>query len=267
MDCLIIIEFVVRVLGTEDRTTSNPVAASDNVLAFVSFPGNEIKDLFVHESQEPAQDLPKPPAQKETSAPPKPPAAKKENAPRKEAPRSDRGEPKHSESKQHTNNDKKHEPKAKHHTDNTAPAVKQDKPRQEPASAPGTGNHLLGLKVRTNNNSVASKDTSAAEIKKVEFDFQAALVNFDKVSVQEEVIKEKVVDIAPAYVKDDFFDSFVEKKSARPTYQAERALNQDTFGAASLQSNYRRYGGRGHGGGRGRGRGRGGRGNGNPESL
>ena len=150
----------------------------------------------------------------------------------------------------------------------TAPN-RHEKPRNEPTSAPGTGNHLLGLKVRTNYNSDASKTTSTADIKKVEFDFQAALVNFDKVSIQEEVIKEKVVEIAPAYVKDDFFDSFVEKKSARPTYQAERALNQDTFGAASLQSNYKRYGGRGRGGGRGggRGRGRGGRGNGNPETL
>lgn len=41
----------VHTLGTEERITdvSKKIAASDEVMPFVSFPGYEIKDLYVHE--------------------------------------------------------------------------------------------------------------------------------------------------------------------------------------------------------------------------
>ena len=42
----------VKCLGTEDRVTdaANVVAANPAILAFVTFPGHEIKDLYVHET-------------------------------------------------------------------------------------------------------------------------------------------------------------------------------------------------------------------------
>jgi len=103
-----------------------------------------------------------------------------------------------------------------------------------------------------------------------DFDFEAGLTNFDK-----GVVLAEVATAAPKqeakYKKDDFFDSLScdtldrsEGRRTRLNAQEERNLNQDTFGAISLQSSYRRNyrGGRGGGyrggGGRGRGRGRGG---------
>jgi protein LSM14 len=87
----------VRCLGTEDRHASRVVAPSPQILAFVSFPGQEIKDLYVHESVIPEQPVvevvntPPPPTPApaptpkassiETSiAPPMPPLIKQEQA-------------------------------------------------------------------------------------------------------------------------------------------------------------------------------------------
>ena len=44
----------VRYFGTEDRPVEKKIAGNEAVLAFVSFPGNEIKDLYVHEGDEAA---------------------------------------------------------------------------------------------------------------------------------------------------------------------------------------------------------------------
>eukprot|EP01006_Ploeotia_vitrea_P033585 TRINITY_DN65592_c10_g4_i1.p1 TRINITY_DN65592_c10_g4~~TRINITY_DN65592_c10_g4_i1.p1 ORF type:complete len:327 (+),score=4.66 TRINITY_DN65592_c10_g4_i1:82-1062(+) len=48
----------VKCYGTEDRETSQFVPINNNLMPFVSFPGNEIKDLFVHEEE---QNNPQPP--------------------------------------------------------------------------------------------------------------------------------------------------------------------------------------------------------------
>lgn len=98
-----------------------------------------------------------------------------------------------------------------------------------------------------------------------EFDIQSNLANFEK--EDEESSDEEQVHEPTAYAKDDFFDSIscdaIDKRDGvdnRLRGSAERHLNTETFGAASLNSQRRRrYGGRGGG----RGRGRGGRGRGN----
>lgn len=103
-----------------------------------------------------------------------------------------------------------------------------------------------------------------------EFDFTEGLDKFNKDEVAPKVADPAVeTPKVPAYKKDDFFDNFAaeeERETGRPvgrmTASDERALNQDTFGAVALQSNYRRFnirgGGRGRGSGPGRGRGGGG---------
>lgn len=57
--------YTVRTLGTEDRVKdpSKSMAPLDSVLTFVSFPGSNIKDLFVHETPVVAaqEALPTPP--------------------------------------------------------------------------------------------------------------------------------------------------------------------------------------------------------------
>lgn len=230
-------------LGTEDRVTDKPVAAATSVLPFVSFPGSEIKDLFVHEQTE----APAPPANERKSNPPQPP---RNDRPRNDKPKNDnrRGNDNRNTTRDNRQNN-----------EYSKPAPRQ--PRETSSSTPGMGDHLKNMRVRSEG---GADDKSAAAIKKQsDFDFQAALTNFDKVAVSENVKAEQaessIEPVTPKYVKDDFFDSLTNEKAARPTYQAERSLNQDTFGATSVQSNRRSGGrGRGRGGGGGRGRGRGG---------
>lgn len=231
-------------LGTEDRVTDSPVSAGTSVLPFVSFPGSEIKDLFVHEPTE----TPAPPVVERKSDPPHPPKNdnKQRDKPRHDKPRND-----------NRNGNRDNNRDSRQH--NTAPR----QPREQSGATPGMGDHLKNMRVRSDGN---TDDKSAAAIKsQQDFDFQAALTNFDKVAIIEEVKNEKAAEgtteaaiepVAVKYVKDDFFDSLTSEKTARPSYKAERSLNQDTFGATSVQSN-RRSGGRGGRGGRGRGRGQG----------
>jgi hypothetical protein len=129
----------------------------------------------------------------------------------------------------------------------------------------GTGAHLLNM--REKKGSEASKNIEVSG----EFDFEAGLNIFKKDEVLAKVAKEKEgAEIAAKevkYVKDDFFDSLSgglndRKEGSRLTHSQERVLNQDTFGAVALQSNYRRGGGGGYRGGGGGGGGRGGRGGG-----
>ena len=122
----------------------------------------------------------------------------------------------------------------------------------------GTGAHLLNM--REKKGSEASKNIEVSG----EFDFEAGLNIFKKDEVLAKVAKEKEgAEIAAKevkYVKDDFFDSLSgglndRKEGSRLTHSQERVLNQDTFGAVALQSNYRRGGGGGYRGGGGGGRG------------
>ena len=142
---------IVRCLGTEDRVKdpAQKIPANTNVIAFVSFPGNDIKDLFVHEAvpEAPPQN---PPGREQAfptqrSAPPSTaPAAKQEQA--KPAPRSTAPAP-----------------SAPASASAPAPASQQHKPtdgeqksssagiqartRAQPSGV-GTGQHLLHLRVR-----------------------------------------------------------------------------------------------------------------------
>ena len=97
------------------------------------------------------------------------------------------------------------------------------------------------------------------------FDFAAGLDNFDKDKVAVDG-GQQASEAVVAYEKDDFFDNLSndiadrEQGKRRMTASEERNLNQDTFGAISVQHRrYSNYRGRGRGGGRGGGRGRGGR--------
>lgn len=221
------------------------------MIAFVTFSGNDIKDLYVHEktaaSSENVESLPSvPPAnandKKDQSVyqPPKPPVEGDQNDKRK-----NRSNTQNANSKRETNK-----------VEGTA----------------GTGAHLLSLREKKGADSSQSIQVSG------EFDFQAGLNIFKKEEVLAKVAKEKEgAEIAlneVKYKKDDFFDSLScsltdrqEGVNNRLTHSQERILNQDTFGAVALQSNnnYRRGGGGGYrggggdnsGGGRGRGGGRG----------
>lgn len=231
----------VKCFGTEDRVTdpSKKVQATpDKIIAFVNFPGSEIKDLMVHEqpTPAPAPDAKSKPASKSKQQKPPPAAAP---PPAATAPPPAAAPP---------------------------PAPEQGSAQgSAPTSAPhrgtaGTGAHLMRMKVRKGADSGESIATGTT------FDFSAGLNLFKKQEEMQKVEQEKTKDVAK-YQKDDFFDTMScdltdrqEGIKSRLTYSEERTLNQDTFGAIALQNNnYRRGNYRGGRGGRGyRGRGRGG---------
>lgn len=237
----------VRYFGTEDRPAAKKMPKNDAVLAFVSFPGNEIKDLYVHEGDDDAGGEQQ--AQQTSETPPPPPPAQSgppavpdiKKAPRQQQQQSQQ---QHQRGNNNRNNAKK-------------------------ASAVGTGAHLLHLRERTNNGAGGGLQKAEGE-----FDFEGGLTSFKKEEVLAEVASEQSgVQVESCYKKDNFFDmlssSSLDDQSGvrreRLTAGQERVLNQDTFGAIALQQNNRyRHGGRGRGrgGGRGGGRGRGHRGSG-----
>lgn len=224
--------------GTEDRVSdpANAVSGTSAVLPFVSFPGSEIKDLMVHEPTEVEATSAPEKAQKSESKPPK---QKQSNQTQKSKDNSKSGKSK--------------------------PAENQKPKASQPQHAAGTGAHLMNLRERK----AAGGDDSSGTVATTEFDLQAALSKFTKVSIGADDEAAADVPTEAVYVKDDFFDNLscdVNDRSAgkptRVTAKEERVLNQDTFGAVSLHNNYR--GGRG---GRGRGRGRGGRGRGGSRNI
>lgn len=234
-------------MGTEDRVSdpSKKVLPTPISIAFVTFSGNDIKDLYVHEKSTVT-------ASEVDALPPVPPSTAIANDKKVESeseppkvPVSDVDQADKRKSRNNVQNNSKKDVKA----EGTA----------------GTGAHLLNM--REKRGSEASKNIEVSG----EFDFEAGLNIFKKEEVLAKVAKEKEsAEIAVKevkYVKDDFFDSLSgglndRKEGNRLTHSQERVLNQDTFGAVALQSNYRRGGGyRGGGGGGGRGgRGGGGRG-------
>lgn len=232
----------VRCLGTEDRNSAAPVPADDTILPFVSFPGAEIKDLYVHEANEPpaapeavAESAPMPPAPPANTKPAPKAAPKTETKP---APRTASEQP-------------------QKRSENTRPAANNNR---QPRSHAGTGEHLLHLREKRAGGGDMDKDTS-------EFDFASGLSAFNKNEVLAHIAEENPADTTTGqYNKDNFFDTLscdvLEAEAGRRTRMTsyeERKLNQDTFGATALQSmNYHRnhrggrgYRGRGRGGGRG----------------
>lgn len=256
----------VHCYGTEDRVkeADRIVPGNSIVLTFVTFPGSDIKDLYVHEA--PAATPPPAPAPAPKSATPvtavsadvPPPAVHKK--------------PSHSNPKPAPSHNKTvppaHAPAPVTHA--AAPvASSTDKPaasrgpRHE--SSAGTGSHLLRMKERKGvNDGVAPEGTEG------EFDFTQGLKVFKK---EELANLAEGSDVKAKYVKDNFFDNLTndkgEGRGGRLSAAEERHLNQDTFGAIALQNNRRGGGrGRGRGGGRGSGgRGRGGSGRGRGGSF
>lgn len=232
----------VRCLGTEDRNSAAPVPADDTILPFVSFPGAEIKDLYVHEANEPPA-VPEP-APESAPMPPAPPANAR-TAPKASAPKAEtKSAPKPPAPEQE-----------KKRSENSRPTANNRQPR----SHAGTGEHLLRLREKRAGGGDMDKDTS-------EFDFASGLSAFNKNEVLAHIAEESPAETATGqYNKDNFFDTLscdvLEAEAGRRTRMTsyeERKLNQDTFGATALQNiHYHRHrGGRGYRG-RGRGGGRG----------
>lgn len=246
----------VRCYGTEDRVkeADKIIPGNAGVLSFVTFPGSDIKDLYVHEAPPAAAAPPQAPAARAapTSADAPPPApAQQKRAPQQH----------HQQQQQHHHTKEAAQPQpAAQASTSSAPAAARAPRGPRPESTAGTGSHLLHLKERK------GAEGAAPEGPEGDFDFTSGLNNFKK--------GEELATLASAeenkkgkYVKDDFFDNLGDKgqgRAGRLTAADERHLNQDTFGAIALQGSRRGGGGGGRGRGRGRGRGggRGGYGNG-----
>lgn len=258
----------VQAFGTENRVTdpSKIVPPTTQVLPFVTFPGQEIQDLYVHDEAPAAAPAPAPapavPTAPVLTVPEHKPKA--EHKPRQHAPKTENAYPPRAPQ------EKKAPSPAAANVPPAAPvaATAAAKPAQKSTlhgpHGVGTGSHLLRLREK-------KVGESHVEDAQGEFNFEEALKTFNKEELQAEV---SATTVAHKYVKDDFFDNFSAKedgKKNRLTSHEERQLNQDTFGAIALTSGHRRGGrGRGRGGGRsynntGSG-GRGGRGRGGPRA-
>ena len=261
---------------------SKKVAATNNILPFVSFPGFEIKDLFVHDgvaaTQESSNDsnvaeqtqvasVPPPTAptnSKTSSAPPIPPSDNSSSSIKK----SEQQVHPHSNIDTRRSGDRG-SGRGRGNTDNNRqPQQARSIPSQASRSSAGTGEHLLKLRVKK----VGGGDAPESVVG--EFDFEKMLTGFNK-----KIELDKVADVNQgndavkakqlSYKKEDFFDTLScdmldkeEGRKTRMTASEERNLNQDTFGAIAVQQNFRRrgggydgYHGRGGRGGRGAGRG------------
>ena len=276
----------MRANGTEDRVSDKSciIPPDPTILPYLSFQGQDIKDLFVHDSsptvgsnQFPSPtSLPDPPQQQvpdssisQAEVPPPPPIKDKEanieSRPNTSNSRRHYGGRSSSRNgNQNTNSSRSY---SNQNPSNSAADQSHSTNRQNnqipSATAVGTGEHLLKVKVRRGDGTTSG--SSPSDVKE-DFDFTVGLTNFKK----EEVLAD-VAQTAPVppkevvYKKDDFFDNLscdtldrAEGRSTRLTAGTERALNQDTFGAIALMTNYRQRGGyyrggRGGGGGRGRG--------------
>eukprot|EP01041_Mallomonas_annulata_P009867 gene9867-20529_t len=296
----------VRCLGTEERVTdkSKKVGATDDVVNYVSFPGHEIKDLYVHETQTEESSAPKTQTTQEDT-PPLPPSKPEKipdtnrrgpgqrpnapsnqgnsqaNRPSNQSSSNNRpqntgrggGQQRQQQPQQHKEQHNNQNPPVVPQTSETSTDNNSNRPQQggnaggrgagRSGPAAGTGEHLLRMRVRKGANGAVEGGPESVQ---GEFDFDEGLTNFNKDEVLATAAAEQPLE-TPAYKKDDFFDNFSGDQQEPGTRQArmssseERVLNQDTFGAIALQSNYRRMY-RGGGGGRGGYRGGGGQGQG-----
>jgi len=243
----------VNCMGTEDRVQdkSKQVPPSKQIVPFVSFPGQEIKDLFVHEVN------PEP-------APPAAPASSLSTSSNATT------TPLQSQATaavpvatpvtaQPANTSENSKPQAENQSSSNkynSPRAGRGGGRGGGTSAVGTGEHLLKMWEKRSGPKGPEKPEVTAE-----FDITGALAGFDKATVLAEVASSSIggsVVEAAKYSKNDFFDNLScdlsEGRQQRLNYQQERQLNQDTFGAIALQSNYGNYH-RNYRGGRGGGRG------------
>lgn len=268
----------VQCKGTEDRVLGDKrVLPNPQILPLVSFPGREIKDLYVHDKNEAvaSKNIPEPSSS---------------NLPTSSA---------------NTNNNTNNNTSTKGKSDNNKKIVSNTAIASQPVAVAkpvsatavakpvsattvakpvsattvtasstssihndgskrperGTGDYLKNLRVKGKSSDDAAANSSV-------FDFQAGLNAFNKEDVLNKLDKSEEKPVVNKYVKDDFFDSLscdiLDQEAGRKTrlngYE-ERNLNKDTFGATAVQSNYYGRGGRGgrFGGRGGRFGGRGGR--------
>eukprot|EP00934_Nitzschia_sp_Nitz4_P009141 Nitzschia sp. Nitz4//scaffold165_size50357//14640//15927//NITZ4_007017-RA/size50357-augustus-gene-0.22-mRNA-1//1//CDS//3329538120//9131//frame0 len=260
----------VRSFGTEGREQleqppSPFVAPQDAVLPFLTFRGQDIKDLHVHESTPPPAATPAPqPAEAAPAVPPTPPPPSSIPVPDPPMP------PKDTKPTETTQSADKPGAPEKKGEKPTKPAGQQGPPKNQgrggaantrrpkkpnnSTNQVGTGASLLNLRVRGTVTGDQGPETS-----KEDFDFQSKLAEFELTD------DDKESDGVVAYEKDDFFDSIscdaLDRQNGvdnRLRGSQERNLNTETFGAVALHTQRRRRGGRG--GGRGRGYYNGGRG-------
>lgn len=279
----------MRNFGTEGRVKEDykKIPANPQVMPFVTFPGNEIKDLSVFESDEgkASEESSQPTAAKSERA--ERPARQEQtnsnsyNRPQNSQPSSGRGGGRQQNTQQssgggrqggrgqgsYQSNGGRSQPQRDYAQAPRNTNSRQGAPAGEkPQSSAGTGEHLARLRLRKVE---GGKDSEDVEELRKEFDFSAGLSTFNKTEVLATVASESATASETKYVKDDFFDSLSNDAAggARTAYNpgAERQLNQDTFGAIAVQqSSYRRggYRGGGRGGGGRSSGGRGGRGGG-----
>lgn len=282
----------VHCFGTETRVTDKARQVPENpiLLPFVSFPGAEIKDLYVCGTMtpDPAPDvntLPPPAVHEDiplqnlsVNAPPAPPASinkqssetkpsnRTQNQSSSRPPRTQpgRGRRDVGQTDDRAENQNNYSPRP-----GTQTSQQQQRPAQQSGgrgrgstnagrtvSTAGTGEHLLRMRVRKGNSSEGGPEQVQGD-----FDYISSLSNFKKEEVMADVAETQEVDVSETlYKKDDFFDNLScdlldreAGKHTRLSQSEERVLNQDTFGAVALQSNFKRYfrggGGRGGGGG------------------
>ena len=286
----------MRNFGTEGRVKEDykKIPANPQVMPFVTFPGNEIKDLSVFESdeskatEESAQPTPakserteRPARQDHTNANH---SNSSYNRPQNNQQSSGRGGGRQQNTQQSSGEGGgrggRHGGRGQNSYQNNGGGRSQQQAPREYTQAPrnssrqgasaggdkqqssaGTGEHLTHLRLRKVE---GGKDSDDVEELRKEFDFSAGLSTFNKTEVLATVASESAAISETKYVKDDFFDSLSNDAAggARTAFNsgAERQLNQDTFGAIAVQqSNFRRGGYRGGGRGGG-GRSSGGRG-------
>jgi len=254
----------VRCLGTETRVTdpSKIVPVNNTPVAFVTFPGSDIKDLYVHDAEDaPAAPaaaaqasapLPTPPTSAST-APPRPPAnrdGKREGRGDGRGRAEGRGEGRgdgrggrgdgrhgrgegrgeaHRDVRREGRGEGRGEPRDdRHRAANPAPAVapiNSTVPAASAASsstAAGTGAHLLKMRVKR------ADDGREAEKQEGEFDFQAGLSHFNKNEVLATVASSNTTTREPPkYAKDDFFDSLSCDVLDRAEGRSTRLNNQE----------------------------------------
>eukprot|EP01035_Chromulina_nebulosa_P019279 gene19279-25137_t len=237
----------VKCLGTEDRVTdpSKIIAGKDIVTPFLSFSGQDIKDLYVDDTTVPSEpELPAvpPTVEKTQTLPPAPPASKTElqnqvpnvnskfdnnrnnsnNEKRSNYQNKDRVNNNQRDYKQSNNNrsyndqprgrgyGNQNQGRNQNYNQNRNSLPPKDKQQQQrdketPNSTAGTGEHLLK---RWENRPSGSNQSTSITNANTEFDFNAGLTSFNKEAILAEVASSTTVPKEPTkYNKLDFFDN------------------------------------------------------------
>lgn len=217
----------VKSYGTEDRVDDPALkfGPSEQLIAFVQFPGTEIKAIEVTENDGDDEEK------------------NKQNKPRQQQTDTKKKD-------DNKNNTKNYGQSSNNHNRSNYNRNRNDRPKHQV----GSGAHLVKMRTRGGD---------GVTIMEGEFDFEKGLSAFkkDEPDTEEAVVVEAAYSKDSFFdtLSSDALDR-AEGRRTRMSGQEERSMNLDTFGATSLQSN-RYYNGRGRGRG-GRGRGRGGRGRG-----